>query len=402
MRDPDLVKRAERAAVSLERAWIHWRGMHGLNAEPMPPVSSYVGYSLEEPWGQPRVVFGVAAEEAEKLAALLDGHDCVGPVHAELAARPDWRHLADSQAFGAAASPHGVDVLEPLPPLPDSYPAPAVQDAPPRQGTPVAQNGSAAQNAPVAKNAPAAQDAPVRPDEPARPDAPASQTAPAAKSRLSGKDRVLGKGRANGKERVASKQAVPGQRTEPTVKGGAPAAAGAVPAPAPAADDSGLPGGAQPARAPSQPDSQTAAGTAAGEPSAEITDGQPATRPAPPRKFPAVPLSPAAGPGHAAAEVQQPEADQPGIVAFRRRPGAEDGPADPDRGAQAAPDPAPAGERKDVPRPGPGYRGPRYEGSPPRYQPEPEQPPVTATASQAQDGGSGERPAGQDDLSQPA
>ena len=38
------------------------------------PVSSYVGYSLTEPWGQPRVVFGIAAEEAEYLAAMIE-HD---------------------------------------------------------------------------------------------------------------------------------------------------------------------------------------------------------------------------------------------------------------------------------------------------------------------------------------
>jgi hypothetical protein len=78
MRDPDLVMRAERAAIALEQAWGRWRVMHGLDTGPLPPVTSYVGYSLEEPWGQPRVVFGVAAEEAERLAALLNGHDCVG------------------------------------------------------------------------------------------------------------------------------------------------------------------------------------------------------------------------------------------------------------------------------------------------------------------------------------
>jgi len=94
MRDPDLVKRAERAATALERAWEHWRIMHGFGGDPLPPVSSYVGYSLEEPWGQPRVVFGVAAEEAERLAALLDGHDCVGPIYAEVTGRTDWRRAS--------------------------------------------------------------------------------------------------------------------------------------------------------------------------------------------------------------------------------------------------------------------------------------------------------------------
>jgi len=107
MRDPDLVKRAERAAISLERAWIHWRAAHGLGTEPVPPVSSYVGYSLVEPWGQPRVVFGVGAEEAEKLAALLDGHDCVGPVHAEVSGRPDWRRAAGEVQLRVRRGRHG-------------------------------------------------------------------------------------------------------------------------------------------------------------------------------------------------------------------------------------------------------------------------------------------------------
>ena len=73
MRDPELMLRAQRAATELERAWDRWRTMHGLGADPLPPVSSYVGYSLEEPWGQPRVVFGIAAAEAEHLAALPAG-----------------------------------------------------------------------------------------------------------------------------------------------------------------------------------------------------------------------------------------------------------------------------------------------------------------------------------------
>jgi hypothetical protein len=82
MRDPDLMGRAQRAATELERAWERWRTMHGAGREPMPAVSSYVGYSLEEPWGQPRVVFGIEAREAEQLAALLERHDCGGPVYA--------------------------------------------------------------------------------------------------------------------------------------------------------------------------------------------------------------------------------------------------------------------------------------------------------------------------------
>jgi len=105
MRDPDLVQRAERAAMALERAWGHWRVMHGLGTDPLPPVSSYVGYSLEEPWGQPRVVFGVGAEEAERLAALLAGHDCYGPVHAEVTARPDWRLAASAGPATAQGRP---------------------------------------------------------------------------------------------------------------------------------------------------------------------------------------------------------------------------------------------------------------------------------------------------------
>src|SRR5580658_10486092 len=84
MRDAEQVKRAERAATALERAWLHWRARHGLGTGQLPPVSSYVGYSVEEPWGQPRVVFGLEAEEAERLAAILDGQDYVGPVHAEV------------------------------------------------------------------------------------------------------------------------------------------------------------------------------------------------------------------------------------------------------------------------------------------------------------------------------
>jgi hypothetical protein len=91
MRDPELVMRAQRAAAELERAWDRWRTIHGLGTDPLPPVSSYVGYSLEEPWGQPRVVFGIDAREAELLATLLDRHDFAGPIYAAVASRPGAR-----------------------------------------------------------------------------------------------------------------------------------------------------------------------------------------------------------------------------------------------------------------------------------------------------------------------
>jgi len=110
MRDPDLMGRAQRAAAELERAWDRWRTLHGLGREPMPAVSSYVGYSLEEPWGQPRVVFGIEAREAEQLAALLDRHDCAGPVYAGLSAMPGARTEESADYLGAPAERRRVVV----------------------------------------------------------------------------------------------------------------------------------------------------------------------------------------------------------------------------------------------------------------------------------------------------
>ncbi|HEY2508958.1 MAG TPA: hypothetical protein VGI58_20775 [Streptosporangiaceae bacterium] len=110
MRDPDLVLRAERAAAELERAWDRWRTVHGFGTDPLPPVSSYVGYSLEEPWGQPRVVFGVGADEAELLAAVLNDHDCRSraeldfrasvPIQASSGDRADTSLLAGASSQG--------------------------------------------------------------------------------------------------------------------------------------------------------------------------------------------------------------------------------------------------------------------------------------------------------------
>ncbi len=76
MRDPELVARAQRAAMRLESAWEQWRALHGLAVAPGQPVVSYVGYSLKEPWGEPRVVIGIDADEAESLAAFLDRDEC--------------------------------------------------------------------------------------------------------------------------------------------------------------------------------------------------------------------------------------------------------------------------------------------------------------------------------------
>jgi hypothetical protein len=76
MRDPELVSCAQRAASELERAWAQWRSARGRGAEAgadatAGSVASYVAHSIDHPWGRPRVVLGVDAEEAQELAALL-------------------------------------------------------------------------------------------------------------------------------------------------------------------------------------------------------------------------------------------------------------------------------------------------------------------------------------------
>ena len=72
MRDPELVARAQHAAARLESAWERWRALQGLGETPAQPVVGYVGYALKEPWAQPRAVIGFSAEEAERLAELLE------------------------------------------------------------------------------------------------------------------------------------------------------------------------------------------------------------------------------------------------------------------------------------------------------------------------------------------
>ncbi|MEV0230853.1 hypothetical protein [Nonomuraea sp. NPDC050786] len=73
MRDPELVSCAQRAAAELERAWGHWREGRGRAGEgAAESVASYVAHSLDHPWGRPRVVLGLDAEDARELAALLE------------------------------------------------------------------------------------------------------------------------------------------------------------------------------------------------------------------------------------------------------------------------------------------------------------------------------------------
>src|ERR1700685_774764 len=113
MRDPELVARAERGARRLESAWEKWRAQHGLAAAPGQPIVSYVGYSLTEPWGEPRVVIGVGADEAEYLADFLDRED-----GAQL-------QLPRQQAMMPGSSPEGSG----------EYPATALVGAPVSVGT---------------------------------------------------------------------------------------------------------------------------------------------------------------------------------------------------------------------------------------------------------------------------
>jgi hypothetical protein len=75
VRDPELVSCAQRAAHELERAWTQWRHTRGLAEQVSESVASYVAHSIDHPWGRPRVVLGLDAEEARALAALLGKDD---------------------------------------------------------------------------------------------------------------------------------------------------------------------------------------------------------------------------------------------------------------------------------------------------------------------------------------
>ncbi|MFB9249933.1 hypothetical protein ACFFWE_16930 [Sphaerisporangium melleum] len=80
MRDPELVSCAQSAAAELERAWAHWRAARGKGDEAATEsVASYVAHSIDHPWGRPRVVLGLDAEDARELAALLQRQELNQP-----------------------------------------------------------------------------------------------------------------------------------------------------------------------------------------------------------------------------------------------------------------------------------------------------------------------------------
>jgi len=120
VRDPELVREAERVAADLERAWYQWRELHGPAGEPVPTVSSYVGYSLDEPWGEPRVVIGLAAADAEWLITLLDRHEC--PARAA-SARAERGSLTDPSRCEAEPGAVAAGGLPPAVPPQGSPPA---------------------------------------------------------------------------------------------------------------------------------------------------------------------------------------------------------------------------------------------------------------------------------------
>lgn len=101
MRDPELLLCAQRAAARLENAWDRWRMLRGPGGGSAGEVSSYVGYSQNEPRGRPRVVVGVDADEAELLAALLDSGSAV-PAPADAEAGAGAADDADASTGGTA------------------------------------------------------------------------------------------------------------------------------------------------------------------------------------------------------------------------------------------------------------------------------------------------------------
>ena len=104
MGDPEMAARAGYAAARLEQVWERWRALHGLGG-PADPLASYVGYSQKEPMGQPRVVIGLGAVEAEYFADFLESHECAGV--AQTGPHP-VNGMAQPPANGSAPAPRDV------------------------------------------------------------------------------------------------------------------------------------------------------------------------------------------------------------------------------------------------------------------------------------------------------
>jgi hypothetical protein len=133
MRDPELVARAQRAAARLESAWEQWRALHGLAVAPGQPVVSYVGYSLKEPWGEPRVVIGIDADEAEYLAEFLDRDECAQRGQVPHQQVPHQQVPHQSEPLPSGPLPSGP--VQPVNPLQSGPPQSVnpLQSGPPQQ-----------------------------------------------------------------------------------------------------------------------------------------------------------------------------------------------------------------------------------------------------------------------------
>jgi hypothetical protein len=382
MRDPDLVHRAERAARALERAWGHWRTTHGLGSDPLPPVSSYVGYSLDEPWGQPRVVFGVSAEDAERLAVLLDGHDCVGPVHAELTGRPDWRHEpAGGSALPGWPLPDQLSIpLQAPQPWSDDLSPVSQADPPARMDTSEADPGGfPAEDLADAK----ANHDPLEPGtSDASPSGDAAATGALGEHHPAG-DYAAGDDPSSGH---AGGDYAGGDYAGGDYAGGDYPSSGHA-----GGDDAGreAAGGESPSGDGARRDNAGPGSGGSQEPAAAI-DGpgrsglskSAASRPPRSRSVPAAPLArsavgsrsagrdelgdlqPTGVSAESAGAGQLPALPPPGTVAFRKR---SDQPLDVAEEPDPLAGPLPTSGYDFMPSQGPGYRGPRYQGYPPEY-----------------------------------
>ncbi|MGO9276274.1 MAG: hypothetical protein ACLP3Q_01895 [Streptosporangiaceae bacterium] len=314
MRDPDLVLRAQRAATALEQAWRSWRSTHGVSTDPLPPVSGYVGYSLDEPWGQPRVVFGICAEEAEHLAALLEGHDCIGPVHAAVVASPaaGSRVHVPAQAPADGARPGAPEYLTAKQALPPRSAASGQAAGPgaggpadraPAGPTPIEREASRAVLAAAAAREPAAVQLPAaaldsgQAGEPAGPPAAAADAAP-PRTESPGEPAVIEPGQAD--QGTAVMAALTGSEDPPSTGQAQP------PGPAPS---SHVPRHADPAGADLADDEPPGAPAEPAEPAAA------AQRPPYGYPQPGAPGDPVAG-----GEGDWPVAGPSEVVAFRPRP----------------------------------------------------------------------------------